>query len=191
MSWVLPSAVCVGGTDYAVHTDYRDILDIIGRLTDESEPEQTRLYIALALFYTDFDSIPVCKRSDATLAMMQFINCGEIETDSRPAPKRIDWEYDQPVIVADINKVAGREIRELPYLHWWTFIAYFNAIGEGQLSTLVSIRDKRRKGQKLDDWEREYYRENKARVEWKRPCSVAEQAEKERLRKELMGEMWR
>ena len=38
-------------------------------------------------------------------------------------------------------------------------------IGQGQLSLLVSIRDKRRRGEKLEPWEESYYRQNKAAVE--------------------------
>ena len=89
--------------------------------------------------------------------------------------------------VADVNKVAGTEIRAIPFLHWWTFMAYFNAIGEGQLSTLVSIRDKLRRGKKLEKWEQEYYRKNKERVDLRKRYSAEELAEQQRL-KMLLGE---
>ena len=91
------------------------------------------------------------------------------------------------MIVADVNKVAGTEIRALPFLHWWTFVSYFNAIGEGQLSTLVSIREKLRKGKKLEKREQEYYRKNKDKVDLKKRYSAEELAEQERLKK-LLGE---
>ena len=91
------------------------------------------------------------------------------------------------MIVADVNKVAGTEIRALPFLHWWTFVSYFNAIGEGQLSTLVSIREKLRKGKKLEKWDQEYYRKNKDKVDLKKRYSAEELAEQERLKK-LLGE---
>ena len=91
------------------------------------------------------------------------------------------------MIVADVNKVAGTEIRVLPFLHWWTFVSYFNAIGEGQLSTLVSIREKLRKGKKLKKWEQEYYRKKKDKVDLKKRYSAEELAEQERLKK-LLGE---
>ena len=84
-----------------------------------------------------------------------FINCGDTET-TRKAPKLMDWEQDARAIVADVNKVAGMEIRALTYLHWWTFLSWFHAIGEGQLSTVVSIRDKLRRGKKLEQWEKEH-----------------------------------
>lgn len=188
MSWGLPSAVSVEGVAHEVYTDYRDILEIINVLNDQSEPEQTRLYIALNLFFKDFSEIDVAHRAKAAEAMMIFINCGERETDARPSPKRIDWKQDEQIIAADINKAAGCEVRALPYLHWWTFISYFNAVGDGQLSTLVSIREKLRKRKKLDDWEKEYYRENKARVDFRKEYTAEELAEKERLLKIIRGD---
>lgn len=186
MSWELPSAAEIGGEIYSVNSDYRDILDIINCLNDKSEPEGIRLYIALKLFYEDFDSVPEKHREEAVTAMMRFINCGEeTEASPRPSPKRIDWEQDKLAIVSDVNKVAGCEVRALSYLHWWTFVGYFSAVGEGQLSSLVSVREKLRKGQKLDDWEREFYAENKERVDFKRTYTLEEERVKEELLEKL------
>lgn len=65
MSWELPAAVEIGGEVYEVNSDYRDILDIINRLNDKSEAEHIRVYIALKLFYDDFDFIPAEKTEEA------------------------------------------------------------------------------------------------------------------------------
>lgn len=188
MSWNLPTSMNVGGVDYAVNSDYRDILDIISRLTDTDVSERERAFVCLALFYEDYKSIPQSLYEDAAQQMYIFINCGVVddEMDKRPRPQQIDWEQDQNIIVADVNKIAGTEIRALPYLHWWTFIAYFNAIGEGQLATIVSIREKVRKGKKLEKWEKEFYQNNKHRIDLKPKLSAEDIAEKERL-KELLG----
>ena len=37
-----------------------------------------------------------------------------------------------------------------------------------QLSTIVSIRSKKKKGKKLEKWEETYYRENRDKIEFKR-----------------------
>lgn len=87
--------------------------------------------------------------------------------------------------MADVNKVAGCEIRALPFVHWWTFLAWFGAIGEGQLSAVVAVRDKLRRGKKLEEWEREFYRRNRARVELKPRYTPEELAERERLNRLL------
>ena len=54
-------------------------------------------------------------------------------------------------------------------------MGYFQAIGEGQLSMLVSIREKLRSGKKLEPWEREYYQKNRSRVDFKQRYTAAEQ----------------
>ena len=116
--------------------------------------------------------------------LADFITYGQ--RDEKPAPKLLDWEQDAQSIVADVNKVARMEIWVVPYLHWWTFLSYFNAIGDGQLSTLVSIRGKLRRGKKLEKWEQDY-RKNKNRVDLKPSYTAEELAEQERLNK-LLGE---
>jgi len=181
--WKLPESVDIGGTVYEINTDFRDILEIMGYLNDPDTPEYLRWQIATALFYEG--DIPPEHQKEAMEYLASFISCGE--QDGKPGPTLLDWEQDARIIVADVNKVAGMEIRALAYLHWWTFLSYFQAIGEGQLSTLVSIRDKMRRGKKLESWEQEYYRENKGRVDLKKRYSAEELAEQERLKK-LLGE---
>ena len=185
--WNLPESAEIGGRSYCINADYRDILGVIARLNDPEEDEQTRLYVALALFYEGFEMMPETDYEAASLWLFRFINGGEEEQDTRPSPKTIDWEQDRSLIVADVNRVAGCEVRALPFCHWWTFLAWFNGIGEGQLSTVVSIREKRRKGKKLSDWEREYYKENRFRVDFKKKYTAEELEEQERLKK-LLGE---
>lgn len=184
--WDLPESVEVVGVDYSINADYRDILDIISRL-NSTEDDQTRIYVALALFYDGFESIPPEQYQEAADRLFWFINGGEECENTRPCPKTIDWEQDRVMIVADINKVAGCEVRALPFCHWWTFLAWFNGIGDGQLATVVSIREKRRKGKKLTDWEREFCQEHREVVDFKRKYSAEEMEEQERLKK-LLGE---
>ena len=85
------------------------------------------------------------------------------------------------MIVADINKAAGQEIRALPFLHWWSFLSWFHAIGEGQLSTVVAIRDKLAKGKKLEDWEKRFYRENRETVDLKKRYTRQELQQRQQL----------
>lgn len=181
--WALPETAMIGGREYELNTDYRDIISIMGYLDDPDTPEFLRWQIAVALFYEG--EIPEEHMQQAMEYLAAFISCGE--KNEKPGPKLLDWEQDSRAIVADVNKVAGREIRSLPYLHWWTFLSYFQTIGEGQLSTIVSIRDKLRRGKKLEKWEQEFYRENKSRVDFKKKYSAEDLAEQERLKK-LLGE---
>ena len=180
--WELPKTAAIGGKIYDLHTDYREILKIFSWLQEESYPEFLRWRIALALFYEQ--EIPDGDFPEAAEYFRWFICCGQ-EEEKDPGPQLLDWDADAQVIVADVNKVAGQEIRSLPYLHWWTFLGWFHSIGEGTLSTLVGIRDKLRRGKKLEDWEKEYYRRNKQQVTMRKKYSASELAEQERLQRVL------
>lgn len=161
--WDLPTSAVIGGVKYPIHADFRDTLDIFRYFEDPDKPDYIKWRIAIALFYDG--EIPEEDYQEAMEFLADFIACGD--RDSRPGPKLLDWEQDARTIIADVNKVAGTEIRSVPFLHWWTFMAYFNAIGEGQLSTIVSIRDKLRRHKKLEKWEQEYYKRNRDKVNLK------------------------
>lgn len=186
--WSLPKSVIIGGIEYVIFSDFRDVLDIFEVLQDVNMPEQMRVRTALAVFYDGFSTMPQKDWQEAITWMFRFLNGGEEDVDSgKIPPKRIDWQQDQPLIVADINRVSGCEVRALSYLHWWTFLSWFQSIGEGQLSAVVGIREKKRKGQKLEKWEQEFYSEHKGQIEFKKRYSVEELAERERLLR-LLGE---
>lgn len=181
--WSLPAAAELDGKRYALHADYRDILEIISYLEDPDLPEALRWRIAVALFYEP--EVPAETLPQAAQYLADFIAGGE--EAEKPGPKLLDWDQDAGAILADVNRVAGREIRGEKFLHWWTFLSWFHAVGEGRLSVLVSIRDKLRRGKKLDGWERDFYRENKAKVDLRQKYSAGELAERERLNRLLDG----
>ena len=172
--WGLPTSLAVGGKTYPINADYRDILEVIACLQDPDEDPMIRQYVALSLFYEGFETMPQADYQQAMEELARFIDLGEDQADSPPRAKTIDWEQDRIIIASEINKVAGMEVRALPFLHWWTFMGYFSAIGEGQLSMVVAIREKLRKGKKLEPWEREYYRENRSQIDFRRKYTSAE-----------------
>ena len=169
----LPREINVGGKDYAINADFRDILEVISYLNQNTWDS---VYVAVALFYNSYETIQVHEYTEAVNKMLLFINCGE-EADNQPAVRLIDWEQDKLAIVSDINKVAGCEVRALPFCHWWTFISWFNGIGDGQLSTIVAIRNKIRKGQALSAWERQYYSNNRRKIDLKQKYTEDENKE--------------
>lgn len=179
----LPVKTVLAGQEYRLYTDYRDILEIFSYLNDPELPEFVRWEVALRLFYDR--PVAEAQKEEAAGYLTWFLTAGQPE--EKPGPRLLDWEADAPAIIADINRVSGREIRDLPYIHWWTFLSWFHAIGEGQLSALVSIREKLARGKKLEGWEKDFYRENKKRVELPKKYSAAERAEQERLTKLLEG----
>ena len=95
----------------------------------------------------------------------------------KEGPKLMDWEQDFSIIIPAINRVAGMEVRELPALHWWTFLGYYQEIGgDCTFAQVVSIRDKLQRGKPLDKAEREYYRRNREMVDLQTKRTTQEEA---------------
>ena len=187
-AWTLPVCVTVGGQPRAVYTDYRDILYLLNWLDGPRgaalRPDE-RWYVALALFYRDFAALDPALYPEAAAALAAFLAAGQ---PAAPAgPRLIDWQKDAGLIVAGVNRAAGCEVRALPYLHWWSFIAWFAAIGEGALATVVAIREKLARGKRLEGWELEHYRAHRAQIDLRPEPTAAERAEKERLLRMLDG----
>jgi hypothetical protein len=178
--WELPKNARIGGKSYCLNCDFRDILEIFSYFDRPELPDFVKWRIALRLFYGA--EIPPEDRQEAMTYFTEFISMGQ---GGKPAPRLMSWDHDAPIIIGEVNRVAGREIREMPFLHWWTFLSWFHAIGEGQLSTLVSIREKLRAGKKLEKWEQEYYRKNRDLVTLRRQYTPEELAEQEKLKKLL------
>ena len=89
----------------------------------------------------------------------------------------MDWEQDESLVFPAVNKVAGQEVRNTEYMHWWTFMGYFMEIDDGTFSTVVGIRQKKVKGKKLEKWEQEFYRNNRKLCDLRKRYTEEEQAE--------------
>ena len=177
----LPQIASIGGREYGLNTDFRQVLQILQCLEDPSMPELLRWRVAMGLFYSS--PVPREHWQEAMAYLADFLRCGQPE--SSPGPKLLDWQQDAPAIISGVNAAAGCEVRALDQVHWWTFLSWFHAMPPGQLSTVVSIRDKLRRGKQLEAWEKDFYRENKQAVDMKPPETAADLAEKERLNKIL------
>lgn len=163
----IPLYVEVNGQSYAIRNqgDYRMVLDCFVALNDNELSSRERIIAALIIFYDGFESIEDIDQfediNEAIKEMYKFFNCGEeIEEDTKKPLKLIDWKEDSQLICSAINKVAGMEIRSVDYMHWWTFMGYYLAIGESPLSQIVSIRYKIARNEKLEKYERKFQNEN-------------------------------
>ena len=147
---------------------------IIGVLGDAELSDEDRTLITLTIFYEDFDSMPVNDFQDAVEYMFWFLNGGAENKKHGKKPRLMDWGQDFPLIVSPVNKVMGFEIRAVYYLHWWTFLAADQEIGDCLFAQVVSIRKKRMMGKKLDKADSQFYRENHDLVDFKRKETDAE-----------------
>lgn len=157
--------------------DFRMVLDCFNALDDVELSQQERIISCLIIFYEDLQSINDLTKlpdiQEAVTQMFWFFNCGQDKVGMQTDYKLIDWEDDANIICSAINNVARTEIRALPYLHWWTFMGYYIAVGESVLSTIVSIRHKMVKGKKLEKYEQEFRHDNPQYFVWDRKTADA------------------
>lgn len=186
----IPTTITVGSTEYRIRNkgDYRMVLDCFSALQDASLNSNERLFCSLIIFYEDINCIADINKfedlEEAATKMFDFFNCGRSQSVGKKMNhKLIDWEQDSQIICSAINKVANKEVRAEPYIHWWTFMGYYSAVGESLLSTIVSIRDKIVRGKKLEKHERIFRQENPEYFIWN-TNNIDEEAE------ELFNELW-
>jgi hypothetical protein len=187
----LPKELNINGTDRAIRSDFRVALLIFEAFNDPELSDQEKAIVMLDCLYEDLDSIPVEDYQAAHEQAVWFLDGGGSTEDNskQQAKKVLDWQQDEKIIFSAVNKVAGFETRAVDYMHWWTFLGYFNEIGEGLLTTVINIRQKKNKGKKLEKYEQEFYRENKSLIDIKTRYSEEEQAQKDYLNKLLNGEV--
>lgn len=191
----LPEALTVGGEEYPIRTDYRNVLQVFEAFQDPDLQPEEKWIVAIYLLFEDFSCADDVLQSaqngfDLKEAMKQiswFISAGQPEKQALEQPT-YNWTQDEQMIFSAVNKVAGHETRELDYLHWWTFLGYFNEVGEGTFSFIVGIRHKLNKGKKLEKHEKEFLSHNKELVLMKKPLTKEEQ-EQEDAYKSLLDEV--
>lgn len=158
----LPQTLKVCNVDYAIRSDFRDILKIIAAYNDKDLSDQEKVFVCLSRVYKDLDKMPKDKDTYAAAfsAATEFMEC-HLSND-RPSPKVVNWEKDEQLIFPAINKVAGMEVRAVPYLHWWTFLGYFQAIDREDLwGVVLTIRQKKALGKKLEKHEKDFLAANR------------------------------
>ena len=161
MMWDLPTQIEVGGTAYDIRTDFRDVLRILCAFEDPDLDEREKALVCLQVLYEDIDNMPPALYAEAIEKAREFIDHG---AEGKQGAKTMDWEQDANLLFPAVNAAAGTEVRQMEYLHWWTFLGYFGEIGEGLFSTVINIRYKRANGKKLDKWEHEFLRKHKEMI---------------------------
>lgn len=195
MIGALPEVLTVGGKDYQIRTDYRDILQVFEAFQDPELKQEEKWIVAIYLMFEDFscddDVLQALENGfpmdEAAKQISWFISAGQPENQALELPT-YNWKQDEQMIFSAVNKVAGRETRELEYLHWWTFLGYFNEVGEGTFSFIVGIRHKLNKKKKLEKNEKEFFNNHKELVELKKQ-KTNEELELEEHYKEVWGNL--
>lgn len=169
MIGMLPTSIEINGKSWEIRTDYRIILRIFEAMEDPELTDSEKLYVALDLIYVGFKEMPKEIYQEAYQKASAFMECHDRSSDKHN-PRLINWEKDEHMIFPAINSVAGCEVRSVPYMHWWTFLGYFESVDNESLwSFVLSIRQKRAKGKKLEKYEQDFYRNNMALCDVKKP----------------------
>lgn len=194
--WELPTSVWANGHEYAIRTDYRAVLDLLAALSDKDMQGDTEIetnYIQCELIrrimLENPDELLPEDAQEVFNAISEFIDMGTEPSDKK-SPRLMDWEQDATLIIPAVNRVVGHEVRADKYMHWWTFLSAYMEIGECTFSHILSIRQKKATGKKLEKWEQEYIRNNKEIVLLKDKLSEEEKKEREEEAKflnELLG----
>lgn len=185
----LPKSLTVDGADYRICPKCENVLRIFEAFQDPELKSFEKWIVAAFLLFKDFkDDEDVFKaiESGFNLEEMQkqiewFISAGQPGKVILEKPV-FDWKKDEQMIFAAVNKVAGKELRKKDNwkkLHWWTFLGYFNEVGEGTFSFVVGIRHKMNKGKKLEKHEKEFLSHNKELVKLEKPKTREEQAQED------------
>jgi len=184
--WELPTSLEIGGVGFSIRSDYRAIIDILQILEDSDFEQDEKEMCTLIILYEDYESIPYEHRIEALEKAYQFISMYDDSTPNAE-PNTMSWEQDAQLIIPAINKVIGKEVRTEQYMHWWTFMSAYMEIGQGLFSEVINIRQKKRQGKRLDEFEREFYRKNKELVDMKPKLSKEEEERKKKINDLLNG----
>ena len=158
----LPTTLTINGKLYRIRTDFRNILRIFEAFADKDLSDKEKMLVCLRRMFVDFSKLPYDDYKEAYEQVYWFIGCGKPE-EKRPPVRTFNWIKDEPLMFPAVNKAAGLEVRAVPYLHWWTFMGYFESIdAESLFGTVLSIRQKKARGKKLEKYEREFMQNNKA-----------------------------
>lgn len=184
MIFELPTELEFGGRSWPIETDFRQVLRILAAYEDPELTNEEKAALCLYDLYVDFEEIPRDQMQAAYDAALAFIDHGG--SGDKGGPRTMDWTQDAPLIFPAVNRVAGFEVRSVDYMHWWTFVGLFMEIRDSVYSTVLSLRQKRARGKKLEKHEEEFWKQNLAICKLQPRLTEAEQAEKERLDK-LLG----
>ena len=181
----LPKTLTVGGKNYDIRSDYRNIFRILEAFEDTELSFYEKARITVKRLYVE--DILQSDFEEAYKKACWFIDGGKIYKSAKVENARlVDWEQDEIPLFAAINEAAKTEIRVLDYLHWWTFLSYYISIrSESLFAQILNIRSKKAKGKKLEKWENEFYKSNKDMIVLQKKYSKEQQTEIDRLNKLL------
>ena len=131
------------GTEYPIHSDVREWIRFESLLANADVPESLKFFIALRLIFAD--NVP-----DDFHAAHEFVSWFYRGGKELPAnggsdisltSRRVyDLEYDSEYIFAAFLEQYGIDLSDIPYLHWWKFIALFKGLHDCKMTDIIGYR---------------------------------------------------
>lgn len=165
----LPTSLTVAGKKYSIRYGFKDCLNIMSAFEDEELTNEEKIYVMLDVLYEepDFTDDNV---EEAIEQAIKFLLAGRTPQQDENAKPLSKLEKDEQLIFAAVNEVAHTDVRMNPDMHYWTYLSFVQAISSKSLfSSVVHIRDKLNKGQKLDKDEKRFYKDNKELIDLREP----------------------
>lgn len=159
----LPKSVVVDGVSYPVVTNFRDWIAFFDMMADDSYSPKDKFMASMGWFTKEVPTNPL----SAWEALLQFASCedspgnsDEDETEKDYSQQNsktcFSWVYDSAYILGAYRQCYGMDLISMPFLHWYEFMALFEALPEdvplkkriGYRSiNLAQIKDKERRKQ--------------------------------------------
>ena len=140
----LPDSIPVGGSDYAILTDFRDWLKFGDLLKDDALEAAEKLDFMRNWFV----EIPDEMTAECFTGLRDFCVAKALEPD-REAPEQdglqkpptFDFRLDSAFVVADFRRFYQMNLLKTEYLHWWEFLSLLRALpDESQVFRRIAIR---------------------------------------------------
>lgn len=162
VNYYLPTELTVAGVQRAIRSDYRPAVDICIAMQDEELMNYDKVAIVLNILY--IDPLEPEVYTEALSQALNFLSCSNGTTAKNKQSKQNDlifWQYDFDLFVPALSRVAGRDIRGMEYLHWWSFMGLFQEIGDCFFSRVMAIRDAKATHRKLTDDEKMFLKRHR------------------------------
>jgi len=138
----LPVAVEIDGIAVPIKTDFRDCMNVIMAFED---PELTNLEKQMVMLNVLY-SKPVENVQRAIEQAIKFLNGGSDEK-SESSSRLYSFAKDGNYVFSAFKQTHGVDLEEIPYLHWWKFLALFMDLGsETTFCNLVGLRKRIKDG---------------------------------------------
>lgn len=134
----LPESLNVCGVEYPIDSDFRTVLRYNKQLDQTSENDPEGIIQCMKIIFREEFPEDIL---EAIKVLNWFVKCGKTEKKRRPSNRLLginnntpfDFQMDGEMIFSAFkrNDVYGIDLLEVPYLHWWKFIAMLDDIPEG------------------------------------------------------------